>query len=245
MSRYCVDTNVLLGFTFLQNRWREHTERLLNSGNSLYVSDKVLFEYCTNRDKLKQSDATISWEKSAGKVGDEKWRIQQDVRQSVLEVDTLEEDEITPERVASTLIDEHDVEPQVQDRIKTYFVQKLSADPTRDEAKDALRDLRDRIVDKANDRKDTLSEEITFSRVGNDPCPDIAEQVARQITNGHQDDHPDADVVADAHELKDRSVASKLVTGDKGDIYTNREEINNITGLGVLYLKDEFAETSL
>lgn len=241
MSRYCVDTNVLLGFTFLQNRWREHSERLLNSENSVYVTDKVLFEYCMKRDDLDQENSSMSWSSSDGKFGDEKRRLQQDIRQCVLEVDLLKDDELTPERIASELIDEHDVETQVQKKLEAYFEEKLGSSPTRREAKNVLRDLRDQIVDKANKRKDRLSEEITHYPVGPNPFPNIAERVANRISDGFQDQHPDADVIADAHKLKEQSIASNLVTGDKGDIYSNRGEINAITNLSILYLKDEFA----
>jgi hypothetical protein len=74
----------------------------------------------------------------------------------------------------------------------------------------------------------------------------------------------DIEVVCDASYMYDEGLLTRMVTGDKGDalrdedgdvvryedgtpvsgkvgIYNSREVINNVTGLRVLYLKDEFA----
>ena len=243
MSRYYVDTNVLLGFTFLQNRWREHTERLLNSDNTVYTSCSVLYEYCTKRPNLSRGSADISWEKNDGKIDDEKMRLRRDIRQCTFELDILDEDQITPDKVSEILIQEHDVETQVDGRIRAYFDATLNQDCSRQEAKAALRKLQNRITTAANNRKDELSNLVKYVPVGSNRHPEISARLAREITYGRENDHPDARVLSDAYSLKENSIVSQVVTGDKADIYKNREEINAITGLNVQYLKDEVAGT--
>lgn len=241
MSRYYMDTNVLLGLTFLQNRWRPHSERLIDSDNTIYISDKVLFEYCAKRRDVTRRDAHISWQNDDGKFSDEKMRLRRDVRQCSRELDTLEDDEITAESVAEIIFEEHDVENQVKPLIKTYFDIKLEKDCSRQSAKQALKDLRNRITSKADERKEMLSDRVKYIPVGNNCYPEIRKRVARMMTKGSEESHPDAEVIADAYSLKEDSIVSQVVTGDKGDIYLNREEIHTITGLRVQYLKDKFA----
>ncbi|MFD1635360.1 hypothetical protein ACOZ4L_16340 (plasmid) [Haloplanus ruber] len=66
-------------------------------------------------------------------------------------------------------------------------------------------------------------------------------QLQRLIYGDDSEYGPDAGILTDALDLKTRGVVSKVVTGDKGDMYLKSNEIKAITGLTVLYLKDEFA----
>jgi len=70
MSRYFIDTGVLVGATFLHDAWYEESKRILNSGNTFYVNRAVIFEYCnsTRKNLLKNTD--VDWETDKGKFGE-------------------------------------------------------------------------------------------------------------------------------------------------------------------------------
>lgn len=244
MANYCIDANVLLGYSFLQNRWNSHTSRLISTDNSLYVSDQVLYEYCCKKGQSR-NETELGWAKDYGKFDDEKARLRKDARMCELEADSRPESELGPDTVAEIFIEEHDIETQVQSKVRKYFDEKLDEDCDHLDVREAMRDLVERITTQADSRKEELSKRIDFISVADDRDEDLQIRVSKMISNGSQTDHPDAKVVADSHALQSLNIASKLVTGDKGDIYSNREEIKAITGLSVLYLKDEFANQSL
>ncbi|GGK83392.1 hypothetical protein [Haloarcula sebkhae] len=240
MASYCVDSNVLLGYSFLQNRWNDHTDRLISTDNSLFLSDQVIYEYCCKKGKPR-AETELKWSKDYGKFDDEKARLRKDARMCELEVDSRQESELGPETVSEIFIEEHDVETQVQGKIRKYFEKTLTKDCTHLDVRDAMRDLVERITTQADSRKEALSERIDYISVEGERDEDLRVRLAEMISHGSQTEHPDAEVVADSYALQNLGIAGRLVTGDKGDIYSNRKEINAMTGLSVLYLKDEFA----
>lgn len=240
MVNYSVDSNVLLGFSFLQNRWNDDANRLVSTNNSLYISDQVLYEYCCKKSDPRE-ETELDWDKNYGKFDDEKARLRKDGRMCELEVESRPESELEPEVVADIFIEEHDVEKQVQQKIHTYFEKKLTGDCDHQDARNAIRDLVERITTQADSRKEKISERVDYISVSGDRDEDLRKRVSEMISYGTQTDHPDAEVVSDSHALQGLNIASKLVTGDKGDIYSNRDKIKSMTGVSILYLKDEFA----
>lgn len=63
-----------------------------------------------------------------------------------------------------------------------------------------------------------------------------------RIIDGNEDEYsPDAEVLVDAMDLKDRFLTDIVVTSDKGDIISNRNKLEPITRLNLVYLKNKFA----
>lgn len=54
-----------------------------------------------------------------------------------------------------------------------------------------------------------------------------------------------AHFVGDAAHLEDRNRLERIVSTDKSDIYSNRDKIQTILGIRIVYIKDEFAEPAL
>jgi len=46
MTRYFLDTGPMLGVTFLHDLWRDESERLFDTDNTLYTCDAAIYEYC-------------------------------------------------------------------------------------------------------------------------------------------------------------------------------------------------------
>jgi len=243
MSRYFVDTNVLVGYTFLHNRWQDHTSRLMATNNTLYTGETTKYEYCVKRHPGPQNGERLDWSKEDGVVGTVKRNLRKFKRLTVLELQSKEESELDPETVSEVFIQEFDVEEQVQHKVEKYFEKELDQDCTLSDVKDALNKLINRINTTSLDRKDEIRRRLKVRprQPGKDYSSDI-DQLTHLI-EGERDKYcADAHVLCDAMDLKDRRVLNKIVSGDKGDMYLNRGEIDAITGLSVVYLKDEFAD---
>jgi len=243
MTSYAVDTNVLLGYSFLQNRWQTHTQRLFSSDNTVVAPDQAIYEYCSRRDGRSRPHVDLEWSNNDGVFARVKGNLRDDAFMTEQELDTRSEDELNPSSVAQIFIDEHDVEQQVEERVQRFFDANLTTDCSRKEARKAVRDLVERITTVADSRKEELSHRVKHITEGRDPA--LTRQVARLISSNRSEDHPDANIVSEAKALKEAGKVSSLITGDKNDVYKNSERIHSICSLSVLYLKDEFAEPEL
>ncbi|UHQ98197.1 hypothetical protein HYG81_19045 (plasmid) [Natrinema zhouii] len=240
MASYYVDTNVLVGYTFLHNRWQDHTRRLMASENTLYAGDTVLYEYCVNVGYGPRDGEPLDWSQEDGVIGKEKRKLRKRKRFTYLELKTR--DDLNPETVSKIFIEKFDVEEQIEHKAKEYFEKELDQDCTLDDVESSLNKLINRINSTAIDRKDEVRKRIKIRRRRKEkdyttPCSQMS-----RIIDGEEDEYsPDAEVLTDAMDLKDRFLIDTVVTGDKGDMIYNKNKIEPITRLNLVYLKNKFA----
>lgn len=242
MASYYLDTNVLVGYSFLHNRWQDHTRRLMATDNTLFAGGTVLYEYCVNTSYERRNGEPLDWSKEDGVIGKEKRKLRKRKRFTYLELRTCDESELNPETVSKVFIEKFQVEDQIQHKVKDYFEKELEESCTLDDIEEILNKLINRINSTCIDRKDELKERIKIRqrRSGKDystPCDQLS-----RIINGDEEEYcPDAEVLVDAMDIKDRFLASTVVTGDKEDMISNRDKIEPITRLNLVYLKNKFA----
>lgn len=243
MSSYFLDTNVLVGYTFLHNRWQDHTQRLMSTNNTLYTGETTKYEYCVKRQPGPRNGVPLDWSKEDGVVGTVKRNLRKYKRLTVLELESKDESELDPETVSEVFIDEFDVEEQIEHKVENYFEKELEQDCTLTDVEEALNKLINRINTTSLDRKDELRQRLKVRprQSGGDYSSQI-DQLTYLIEGNREEYCADAHVLCDAMDLKNRHIINKIVSGDKGDMYSNREEIDAITSLSVVYLKDEFAK---
>jgi len=243
MSRYFVDTNVLVGYTFLHNRWQDHTSRLMSTNNTLYTGETTKYEYCVKRHPGPRNGERLDWSKEDGVVGTVKRNLRKFKRLTVLELQSKDESELNPETITGVFIQEFDVEEQIQHKVENYFERELDQDCTLSDVKESLNKLINRINTTSLDRKNEIRRRIKVRP--RQPGKDYSREIDQltQLIEGERDKYcADAHVLCDAMDLNNRRMVSKIVSGDKGDMYLNRKEVDTITGLSVVYLKDEFAD---
>lgn len=242
MASYYLDTNVLVGYSFLHNRWQDHTRRLMATDNTLYAGETVLYEYCVNNSPGPRDGELLNWANEDGVIGKEKRKLRKRKRFTYLELRTKDESELNPESVSKVFIEKFDVEKQIEHKVHDYFEKELDESCTLDDVEDSLNKLINRINSTCKDRKDELRQRVKIRqrRSGKDYSTPL-DQLSR-IINGNEEDYcPDAEVLVDAMDVKDRFLASTVVTGDKGDMISNRDKIEPITRLSLVYLKNKFA----
>lgn len=243
MTSYYVDTNVLVGYTFLHNRWQDHIRRLMASENTLYAGGTVLYEYCVNVGQGRRDSEPLDWSREDGVVGKEKRKLRKRKRFTYLELKTKDEEELDPDTVSEVFIEKFDVEDQINHKVEDYFEKELDQDCTLDEVEESLNKLTNRINSTAIDRKEVLQKRIKIrKRRDNEDYSTPCSQISR-IIDGDEDEYcPDAEVLVDAMDLKDRFLINTVVTSDKGDMISNRDELEPITRLNLVYLKNKFAK---
>jgi len=243
MTSYAIDTNVLLGHSFLQNRWQTHTQRLFSTDNTVVASDQTVYEYCCKTHGKSRTQVDLNWSREEGVFARVKASLRDDAFMAEEELATRPEDELGPSEVAQVFIDEHDVEHQVKDRVRRYFRAELTTDCSRKEAREAIRDLVERITTVADERKEELSHRVKHTSAGRNTI--LTKEIARIISGSKDNEHPDANIISEAKALSDAGEITALVTGDKNDIYSNSETIQAKCSLPILYLKDKFADREL
>lgn len=245
MARYYIDTNVLVGYSFLQNLWQSDTKRLLDTDNTLYVGEIVLYEYCVkNSPGSPPNSVDIDWAHDAGKYGDERRRLRKAKRMFDIELRRFSDEELSPESVAELFIDEFDIQDRSIAKIQQYFTQALTDTCSTPEVEQSVEELVNTITSTAKERKLELARRVNYLRNTNKYLS-IESRLANLIYGDDQSYVPDATLLWEAYQLKERGIVSTVVTGDKGDIYLKRGEIDAITGLSVLYLQDQFAAQAI
>lgn len=242
MASYYVDTNVLVGYTFLHNRWQDHTRRLMASENTLYTGDTVIYEYCVKTGHGSRDGEPLEWSKEDGVVGKEKRKLRKRKRFTYLELKTKNEEELEPDTVSEVFIQKFDVEDQIKHKVKNYFERELDQECTLDDVEDSLNKLTNRINSTAIDRKDKIQKRIKiFLRRDEKDYSTACSQMSRIIDGNEEEYCPDAEVLVDAMDLKNRFLINTVVTSDKGDMISNKDKLETITRLNLVYLKNKFA----
>jgi hypothetical protein len=215
----------------------------MSTNNTLYTGETTKYEYCVKRHPGPRNGEQLDWSEEDGVVGTVKRNLRKFKRLTVLELQSEDESELDVETVSEVFIEEFDVEEQIEYKVENYFEKELDTDCTLSEVKESLDKLINRINTTSIDRKDEIRKrlKVRHRQSGKDYSDDI-DQLTHLIEGERNKYCADAHVLCDAMDLKDRRILSKIVSGDKGDMYLNREEIDAITGLTVVYLKDEFAD---
>lgn len=266
--RYYLDTNCLMGYTFFHDWWHSDARRLFDSNNDLYIGDAVLFEYC-NMD-VTSEDYNLSWDRSElswtaeqgtfkskmAELWDSRFRFED----ALLD---YEDDELELDTTVELFMDAYAIRESAEPAIRRYFEQKLDQmdlDVTVKNARKIQKLLVEDLEQYAQDKKAELRRTVNMGPERGDIPDARVSMLDRQLT-----DSMDVEIVCDASYMCDKGILERMVTGDKGDalrdeegnvirdddtgeavcgnvgIYNSREVINNVTGLTVLYLKDEFA----
>ncbi|MDB2269507.1 hypothetical protein PM032_00540 [Halorubrum ezzemoulense] len=201
----------------------------------------MLYEYCVKNGRgAPEDDTNIGWDSRDGIYGRVRRKLRKGKRHAELELRRYDTDDLTPEKVSEIFIEKFEIQEAVVDKVENYFSQSLDSDCDIKEAREKIDEVVNAITTTAAERKSELSQRTKCHHRSQDH-PAIEHQLCRLIYHENVEYGPDAGILTDAHDLKSRGIVSKVVTGDKGDMYLNSKEIKAITGVTVLYLKDEFA----
>lgn len=263
--RYYLDTNCLIGYTFFQDWWHSDANRLFDSDNELYIGDTVLFEYC-NR-PVTDDYVEYEWDRSELSWNVDKGNFKSkmaELRDSrfLFEDAIFDRDDLDLDTAVELFVDAYHIKPSSGPAIRRYFEEKLDQldlEVTVDNVRTIQKLLVENLQDYAWERKDELRKRVNLGPERGE-IPDTRVSTLERTLS----DDMDIEVVCDASFMFDTGLLERMVTGDKGNalrdedgkvvryedgrpvsgtvgIYNSREVINNVTGLRVLYLKDEFA----
>lgn len=263
--RYYLDTNCLVGYTFFQDWWHSDANRLFDSDNELYIGDTVLFEYC-NR-PVTDDEIEFEWDQSELSWNVDKGTFKSkmaELRDSrfLFEDAILDCEDLDLETAVELFADAYHIKPSSESAIRRYFEEKLDQldlGVTVESVRKIQKLLVEDLQNLAWERKDKLRKRVELGPERGDIPESRVATLERTLS-----DDMDIEVVCDASYMCDDGLLQRIVTGDKGNalrdedgdvvryedgtpvsgkvgIYNSREVINNVTGLRVLYLKDEFA----
>lgn len=250
MTRYFLDTGVLVGLTFLHDLWRDEAELVFDTDNSLYTSRAVVYEYCNSTDSNLLEDAQVDWETEAGLYGAKFAKVRAAQMNLNILLDSCDDDDLDLRTLVDLFVEETDMEEKVkppeliEERIRPNlrgFLEDEVAgtEVTRQVGREALDALCDTILDGAEQKRETIRNRVTEGPSGE------RDETERNRRLGFVDGYVDKVILCDAEHQYDRNLVGKLITSDKSHLYGNRERIKAVLGLPVMYLKDEFADHDL
>ena len=251
MTRYFVDTNVLIGLTFSHDRWAVEAERILNGHNTLFTSEFVIYEYCSRQQGSPRvvpdpAQLRVEPDDESGVFGTVLEEFQENVENNIpmynREIDLQRYDGLTFERILAIFFDNIEVRSQAKPHFVQHFLNYFSSrEVTPRNAKRCVEDLRDRVLHDAKERKDALMESVQVtSSTYND------QERARDLVEEHIGIHEywippvDSQWLLDAIGLAERGVLQNVVTGDKKDIVHHQQQLTSLFDVSILYLLDEF-----
>ena len=251
MTRYFVDTNVLIGLTFSHDRWAVEAERILNGHNTLFTSEFVIYEYCSrqrgaprvvpNPDHLQ-----VDPDDTCGVFGTVLEDFQENVENNIpmynREIDLRRYDGLSFEGILEIFFDNIEVRSQAKPHFVRHFQNYFSSRAvTPRNAKRCVEDLRDRVLHDARERKNALMDAVhVTSSTYND------QERARDLVEEHigiretRIPPVDSQWLLDAIGLAERSVLQRVVTGDKKDVIRYQQQLTSLFDISVLYILDEF-----
>lgn len=250
MARYFLDTGVLVGLTFLHDLWHDEAERLFDTDNGLYTSRAVVYEYCnsTNSSRLEETD--IDWGTEAGLFGEKLARIRAAQMNLDIRLQSYDNDELDIETLVDAFIDETDMEDRIhpsrlideyiRPNIRGFLEDEIGdKEITRALGREAMDALCDTIQAEARETRNQIRERVT--EVSSEEYNSDDHSRRLEFVDGYVDKV----VLCDAERLKEENVLERVVTSDKSHMYGNRERIEAVLGIRVVYIKDEFSTHSL
>lgn len=247
MTRYFLDTGPLLGVTFLHDLWREDSERLFDTNNSLYTSDAVLFEYCNYDGSNSLETADIDLESEDGRFGQILSKVRLAQRSLDIRLRSYDDDELDLETLVEKFIEETGLEEEIKPRelldehikpnVREYLVEKIDG---REVTKEVAREVMDVLCDEI-ETEARATQEMIDRRVKRVPERED-DWLDRKRRLHFVDDRIDKEILCDAAHMRDKHQLRRVVTTDNNHIYSNREQINTILRLTIVFIKDEFAD---
>ncbi|MFC5279536.1 hypothetical protein ACFPM1_12325 [Halorubrum rubrum] len=250
MTRYFLDTGPLLGVTFLHDLWRDESEQLFATDNTLYTSDAVLYEYCNYDGSNDLETADIDLESEDGRFGQilSKVRLAQrslDIKLRSYDDDELDLKTLVDEFIEETGLDE-EIEPEelldkrIKPNVGEYLANKIGRrDVTKEVAREVMDDLCDEIETAARETQEMIDQRVKRA-------PQREDDWSNKKRRLHfVDDRIDKEILCDAANMYEMNRIRRVVTTDNNHMYSNRERINTILGLVIVFIKDEFSETTL
>lgn len=249
MSSYLLDTGALVGLTFLHDLWRDESERLFATDNTLYITRTVLYEYCNSTRTSAPEDADVIWDAEDGVFGDKLSKVRVAQMNLDLKYQSHSDDELSVRKLVDDFVSEagidRDVFPAalINERIKPNiraFVEDEIGDRevTRTFARKTMDALCDTIQAKAREKRAEIRERV---RVYPNEKLDRDEFLpSLTFVNGRGDQL----ILSEVADLKRKNVLETIVTADKSHMYGNRDRLKAVLGIRIVYIKDEFADHS-
>lgn len=250
MARYFLDTGALVGVTFLHDLWHSDAERLFDTDNTLYTSPAVVYEYCNSTKSNEFESTDVDWETEEGLFGEKFSTVRAAQVNLNLKLRTYEDDELDLETLVDAFITETGIEDKIYppSKIEEYIrpnIREFLVDEIGDQemtcavAREAMDTLCDTIQKESREVRDRLQEQVKEAPPREDDWEETKQQL--EFVNGKLD----RIILCDAGHMKDKNLLKKLITSDKNHLYSNREKINAVLGIKIVFIKDEFADPTL
>jgi predicted nucleic acid-binding protein len=251
MTRYFVDTNILLSLTFHHDRWH-HEAKPLHKHNRLYTSEVVIYEYCN----IGRGDAPVVKDPAdlrsdpraedgnyASILADLQENIENNIPFYHQQIDILRIDGLTFEKVVEAFIEQFEFRKQAEEYIWRFFEEYFSTrELTARTAKKAASKLNEDLRKRARQNKQELMDEVAIVESVYDEMTRAREQLEEFVGIGPcRNQIPEDDLLwlLDAIHLCQEGVLTSLVTGDKKDVVKFQDEIQSLFDISVLYTIEE------
>jgi hypothetical protein len=251
MTRYFVDTNVLIGLTFSHDRWAVEAERILDGHNTLFTSEFVIYEYCSRPQRAPRvvSDPDrlqVDPDDTGGVFGTVLEDFQENVEDNIpmynREIDLQRYDGLSFERILEIFFDNIEIRSQAKPHFVRHFQNYFSSrEVTPRNAKRCVEDLRDRVLYDAKERKNALMDAVHVMSSTYDEQDRARSLVDEHIGIRESRIPPvDSQWLLDAIGLAERGVLHRVVTGDKKDVVRYQQQLTSLFDVSILYILDEF-----
>lgn len=249
MSRYFLDTGVLVGLTFLHDLWHDDADRLFDTDNSLYISRAVLYEYCNSTESNLLEESDIDWHSEKGLFGDKIAKVRAAQMNLDLRLRNYDDEELDLETLVDAFIEEAGIKGRIypprlideyiRPNLRGYLEEEINdREVTSAVAREAMDALCDTVQSKARDARAKIRERVTET-------PEREDDAEIMHRLHFVDGYVDRVVLCDASYMEDNNRLDKIITSDKSHLYGNREQIRAILGVRVLYIKDEFSDHAI
>jgi len=252
MARYFVDTSCLIGMTFPHDSWYPDAVPLVDKGNSVYLSDFVLYEYC-NQGKydppyVKDPDSLeLSADNESGVFGKKVSELNDPLMdfEDAVEKKSLQ-GELSVEWVEDAFFDHFDFREKDFQAISDYFSDRLVSDRLSFRSvQQAARDLVDMVHNQASENKEDLLWDARILSSRYDEIPEEKERIENYLTPDHELTPDDMAIILDAIWYCKHGMINRIVTGDTTDMMPVQEALTELYGLSILHVPDEFANPQI
>lgn len=249
MARYFLDTGAVVGVTFLHDLWFTDSRRIFDSENSFYLTPPVVYEYCNSTDDNLLRNTDIDWDTEEGLFGKKLSAVRAAQINLDLKLRSADDDDLSIESLTDDFLEESRVEEKVDERsINEYIRPNIrrfieytvdGRELTSKVAREVMDVLCDTIQSNARDTREEIQNRVTEYSVPSDERDHYKERFS------FVDGFVDTVILSDVTWLDKKGVLSKIVTSDGSHMYGNRDRIDTVAGLTVLFIKDELADASL
>lgn len=248
MPRYFVDTGAVVGLTFLHDLWYGESQRLFATENSLYISRPVLYEYCNSTGDNLLTNTEVDWDSEEGLFGAKLSNVRaaqvnldlklQSCDDEELDLDSLVEDFIDASGVEEN-VDEASIDAYIRPNLRRFLEHEIGdREVTREVAREVMDTLCDTIQTNARGTREEIRERVTEYKIPSDERDQFKSRLH------FVDGYVDTVILSDVAWMKQEGILRKIITSDKSHLYNERERIDAVLGISVVFIKDEFADAS-